>query len=77
MATQINIRSIGDLAEYARLRECCAGRLDARALRSALASARADAGSGDEAVALWYIPVLAVTLLGLLTVDILVIWSLL
>ena len=77
MATQINIRPIGDLAEYARLQERRAGRLDARALRSALASPRADAGSGDEAVALWYIPVLAATLLGLLAVDILAIWSLL
>ena len=76
MATQISIRPIGGLAEHARLQERCAGRLDTRALRSALASPRADAGSGDEALALWYIPVLAVTLLGLLTVDILVIWSL-
>ena len=76
MATQISIRPIGGPAEHARLHERCAVRLDTRALRSALASPHADAGSGDEALALWYIPVLAVTLLGLLTVDILVIWSL-
>jgi hypothetical protein len=77
MATQISIRPIGDLAEHARLQERCARRLDTRALRSALASPGAHAGPGDEALALWYIPVLAVTLVGILAVDILTIWSLL
>ena len=75
MATQISIRPLGDPAAYARLHQRCAGRLDTWALRSALASPRADAEPGDESSALWYIPLLAVTLLGLLAVDILAIWS--
>ena len=54
MATQISIRPIGDLAEHARLQERCAGRLDARALRSALASPGADAEPGDELSAFWH-----------------------
>jgi hypothetical protein len=77
MATQISIRPIGGPAEHARLHERCAVRLDTRALRSALASPGADAAPGDETSALWYIPVLAVTLLGMLAVDILAIWRLL
>jgi len=77
MATQISIRPLGDLPDYARVHERRDGRPDTRALRSALGSPRADAGPGDESLALWYIPFLAVTLLGLLAVDIVAIGSLL
>jgi hypothetical protein len=77
MEAQIGIRAIGDAAEYGHLRARYAGRLDARALRGAVAPARAGAEPGAEDLARWYVPFLAATLLAMLAVDALAIWALL
>ena len=77
MGAQLGIRPGDDLAAHARPLERYAGRLDARALREAIALPRARAKHRAEDVALWYIPFLAAILLSLLAVAVLTIWALL